>query len=237
MSNEIGIVLIHGAGLGSWIWRETEKHLQTESLAIDFPGRNNDSKDNKSLTLDDYCDHVLDCIRDWDKQQVILVGHSIGGVIALKLADQLGHRVVGFVGISAAIPKNGGPFISTFPFLKRLLMNVILRIAGTKPPKSAIIKSLCNDLTSDQSELVADKFVPESTHLYFDKCNATIPITNKLYIKSSNDLEFPKTLQDEMIKNLDTRQIHTLESGHLPMISCPQQLADILDQFAAKCKT
>lgn len=235
MNKDIGIVLIHGAGLGSWIWEATKKHLQTESLAIDFPGRNDASKSNKSLTLNDYCNYVLDSIRDWDKHQVILVGHSIGGVIALKLANQLDHRVVGFVGVSAAIPKNGGSFISTLPLFKRLVMNFLLRIAGTKPPKNVIINSLCNDLTSDICENVVNKFVSESTHLYFDKCNAPIPTINKLYIKNIKDHEFPENLQNEMIKNLDTEHVNILESGHLPMISLPQKLADILDQFVAKC--
>jgi len=115
-------------------------------------------------------------------------------------------------------------------------MNFILRIASTKPPKNVIINSLCNDLTSDLSEKVANKFVSDSIHLYFDKCKAPIPTINKLYIKSSKDHEFPESLQDEMIKNLETRHVNILESGHLPMISLPQQLADILDQFVTKCK-
>lgn len=237
MSNEIGIVLIHGAGLGSWIWRETEAYLQTESLPVDFPGRENASDANKSLTLDDYCNHLLVKIRDWDKPKVVLAAHSIGGVIALKLARQLGDRAVGLMGIAASIPKNGGSFISTLPFPKRLIMNIILRVAGTKPPKGAIIKSLCNDLTPDQSEKVANKFVSESTRLYFDECNAPIPAADKLYIKTSKDYEFSESLQEEMIGNFDPQQIVTLESGHLPMMSCPQQLANILDQFVTMRKT
>jgi pimeloyl-ACP methyl ester carboxylesterase len=237
MSKRAGIVLIHGAGLGSWIWDETVKHLETDSLAVDFPGRDHEAEANNSLTLDDYSTYILDRVRNWDKQKVILAAHSIGGILALKIADPLGDRVAGFAGISAAIPEKGGSFISGLPFSKRVLMGVLLRIAGTKPPKGAIIKSLCNDLTSDQTDLVINRFKSESTRLFLDKCNALIPTTNKLYIKCSNDLEFSTSLQEEMIKNLNTRQIISLEAGHLPMLSCPQQLAETLDQFVAKCKT
>lgn len=180
MDNEIGLVLIHGAGLGSWIWDKTEKHLHAESLAINFPGRNDDTMAHKSLTLDDYCNYLLEQIRKWDKQKIILVAHSIGGVTALKLVNHLGNRIVGFAGISAAIPANGGSFISTLPFPKRVLMSVMLRIAGTKPPKTAIVKSLCNSLTSNESEKVVHKFVPESRLLYFDKCYVPVPTIDKL---------------------------------------------------------
>ena len=105
MNNKVGIVLIHGAGLGSWIWGETVKHLQTESLAIDFPGRNNESGANKALTLNDYCTHILDSIQDWDNEQIVLAAHSIGGVVALKLADQLGDRVV-FLTVLSELQQN-----------------------------------------------------------------------------------------------------------------------------------
>lgn len=235
MSNQAGIVLIHGAGLGSWIWSETEKYLQTQSLAVDFPGRNNDSVSDKSLTLDDYCDHLLSQIQVWDKQNIILAAHSIGGVISLKIADQLGDHIIGLVGISASVPKNGGSFVSTLPFPKRLFMSIMLRVAGTKPPKSAIRKSLCNDLTFVQSKMIVNKFMPESTHLYLDKSNAPIPTTNKLYIKTSNDNELSESQQDKMIKNMDTQQVTNLESGHLPMLSCPKQIAEVLDQFSEIC--
>jgi pimeloyl-ACP methyl ester carboxylesterase len=231
MNSDIGIVLIHGAGLGSWIWSDTVKYLQTESLAVNFPDRDRYAV-NSSCSFDNYCEHLSEQISVWDKGRVILAAHSIGGVLALKLADQLGDRVAGFIGIGSAISKNGGSFLSTLTLTKRLLLPVILRIAGTKPPNSAIIGSLCNDLSDEQAETVAEKFVAESIQLYFGKCNAPVPDTQKLYIRCSKDLEFPQSLQDKMIKNLNTRQISTLESGHLPMLSCPKELAEILDRFA-----
>jgi len=236
MNDDIGIVLIHGAGLGSWIWSDTEKYLQTENLAVNFPDRDRTAVIN-SRSFDNYCEHLLMQISAWNKSRVILVAHSIGGVLSLKLAHQLGDRVAGFIGIGASIPKNGGSFISTLPLPKRLLLPVILRIAGTKPPASAIKGSLCNGLSADQAELIADKFVAESTQLYFSKCNAPVPDTQKLYIKCTHDLEFPQTLQDKMIVNLSTRQVTSLESGHLPMMSCPKKLAEILDLFAVACDT
>ena len=38
-------------------------------------------------------------------------------------------------------------------------------------------------------------------------------------------------LQDKMIKNLTTQKVVTLDGGHLPMISKPKELSDILNNF------
>ena len=57
MNDEMGIVLIHGAGLGSWIWSDTEKYLQTESLAVNFPDRDR-SAVNSSRSFENYCEHL-----------------------------------------------------------------------------------------------------------------------------------------------------------------------------------
>lgn len=172
---EIGIVLLHGAGLGSWIWSEVQSYLQFPNLSVDYPGRDNSSGVSNSTTLDDYCNHLLSTIDGREHKKIVLAAHSISGVLALKLTERLGDRVVGLVRICASIPKNGDSFISTLPFFKRMVMNVMLPIVGTKPPKGVIVKALCNDLTSDQAETVANRFVAESTHLYFDKCNAPVP--------------------------------------------------------------
>lgn len=38
-------------------------------------------------------------------------------------------------------------------------------------------------------------------------------------------------LQDKMIRNLNAQKAVTLDSGHLPMISKPKELSEILNNF------
>lgn len=42
---------------------------------------------------------------------------------------------------------------------------------------------------------------------------------------------FPVQLQDKMIKNLTAQKVVTLDSGHLPMISKPKELSEILNGY------
>lgn len=231
MKDTTGIVLLHGAGLGSYIWDEMIPHLDIASIAVDFPNRNGGNKANAGLNLNDYTNAVLDRIENWNKENIILVTHSISGVVGLSVAKKLEHRLAGFVAIGASIPKNGGSFLSSLPLPQHLIMWSAITLAGTKPPVSAIRLGLCNDLTKEQADKVVENFTPESKRLYTQKSHAGIPSVKTMYIKLSLDNEFPLGVQNQFARNLNTSQIVELESGHLPMLSVPGLLAATINNF------
>jgi pimeloyl-ACP methyl ester carboxylesterase len=232
MTESTGIAFIHGAGLGSWIWKELVPLLDAPALALDFPDRDKTAAD-KHLKLEDYSSRLAKDLRDWSPSRVILVAHSIGGVVGLQTAAKLGDRLSGFVAVAAAIPGNGGSFLSCLPFPGRLVMPVVLRLAGTRPPAAAIRKGLGSDLDEEQAAQVVRRFVPESIALYTDPCRVSPPKTRALYIKTGRDREFPPRLQDAMARNLGSAGIDTIDSGHLPMLSRPKDLADVLNRFVS----
>ncbi|WP_139279134.1 hypothetical protein [Seinonella peptonophila] len=101
----------------------------------------------------------------------------------------------------------------------------------TRPPASAIRQSLCHDLTDKQATQIINSFAPESRHLFTDRIDFSIPNVATLYVKLTNDLEFPPLLQDQMIANLAPQSVEQIEAGHLPMLSHSQHLGLILRKF------
>ncbi|MGI9544456.1 MAG: alpha/beta fold hydrolase [Cyclobacteriaceae bacterium] len=231
MAENIGLVFIHGAGLGSFIWSELRPMINHPVLFIDLPNREADSDANRSLVFEDYLKSIIHQIEKWNKDKIVLVAHSIGGCLGIKLIDHFARRVTGFVGISAAIPKKGKSFISCLPFPQKLLMPLILGMLGTKPPQKLIETDLCNDLTNEQSLEIVNRFTPEAKSLYTTKVSYKTRPTRNLYVMLTNDKAFPIPVQGKMIKNLNAQTIVELESGHLPMISKPKELAKILNDF------
>ncbi|MBK6264895.1 alpha/beta hydrolase [Marivirga sp. S37H4] len=226
-----GVLLIHGAGLGSFIWDELIPLLNLPALAVDFPNRKKGDKVNLQLSFKHYSDAVIQQVEQWNIESFVIVAHSVGGCVGLKVAEHFGKRVIGFVGISSVIPSDGNSFISCLPFPQKVIMPVILKIAGTKPPKKAIEIGLCHDLTDMQCQSIMENFTPESKALFKEKCKAEIPNVKKLYIKLLNDQEFPTSMQEKMAENMNTQNIATIESGHLPMLSHTNELAKILNDF------
>lgn len=136
--DSFGIVFIHGAGLGSFIWDDIRPIINYRTLAIDFPNRRENEAENQELDFSDYLKYSIDQIERWNKHKMILVAHSIGGCLGLKLGDYFEEKILGFDGIGAAIPQNGKSFSSCLPFPQRNLLPIILNIVGTEPPPESI---------------------------------------------------------------------------------------------------
>jgi pimeloyl-ACP methyl ester carboxylesterase len=224
MNNPVGLVLLPGAGLGPQLWDDLVPLLPTPSLAVRYPGEGG---------LAEYIASVRADVDGWAPQRVVVVGHSLGGVVALGLARELGNRLAGFVGVSAAIPARGGSFASAMPFPQRLVLPVMLRLAGTRPPESSIRKGLCSDLSTDQADQIVQRFTPEPRAVYTDRVGVEPPDVPKLYVMLSADREFSLKLQATFAKRLGGRSVE-LHSGHLPMVSHPSALAETLTTFAGK---
>lgn len=229
--DKTGFVFVNGAGLEGHVWRKVVEEFEHPYLLAEFPQREDSFHSRSGLSLEDYVTHLKRQVEDWGMPKIVIVAHSLGGVLSLRLASLMTDRVVGFVAVGAAIPKSGGSFLSVLPVPQRILMSVILRTLGTRPPESSIRSGLCNDLSLDQATEIATGFVPEAIRAYTDRTNVSIPDVPKLYVKLTKDKQFSPSLQAKMISNLAPQSTRSLDTGHLPMISNPEGLRSILEDF------
>jgi pimeloyl-ACP methyl ester carboxylesterase len=232
--SKVGIVFIYGAGLGTWIWNDLSHSIDSPCLFLDYPGRNPDSKSTKGLTIHDYSEFISAKINNWHCDKIIIVAHSIGGVIALDTLKKISPKLIGFIAISASIPNDGESFLSSFPFIGKILMKCLFRLFGTRPPEAIIKKGLCNDLSIEKADEVFNQFIPESIKIYEQKISYILPEIPKLYIKLTNDAAYAIRLQEKAIENLKPQTVIELKSGHLPMISKFDDLALIINEFKSK---
>ena len=231
MGNGTGMIFLHGAGLNSSIWEGLKQNMDHPVLTVDFPNRTLKGNPNGKLKFDDYVDRTATEIKNWKKDNFIIVAHSIAACVGLKLVGQFKNELKGFVAIGSVIPKNGHSFVSSLPLPQKLLLPILLSLFGTKPPKNSIESELCNDLSPGTTSNMVNGFTPEAKALYTTRITFDLPDFERLYIKLTNDRSIPLDLQDKMAKNLNATQIETMDSGHLPMLGNPEGLGTILTGF------
>jgi pyruvate dehydrogenase E2 component (dihydrolipoamide acetyltransferase) len=89
------VILIHGFGgdLNLWLFNHKELAGQRRVYAIDLPGHGESTKDVGVGTLDDLASAVVGFMDAVGLDSAHLVGHSLGGAVALKLAVLQPRRV------------------------------------------------------------------------------------------------------------------------------------------------
>lgn len=100
------LLLVHGYGGGAWNFTEMQPHLAGRTLIVpDLPGHGGSTPLPATATLRGFADALAPLLDG----PVDVLGHSLGGVVALRLAErhpQLVRRVViaAAAGISSSTP-------------------------------------------------------------------------------------------------------------------------------------
>jgi pimeloyl-ACP methyl ester carboxylesterase len=233
-SDDRGFVLLHGAMLGHWIWDRVTPLLDGPGLAVDLPGRGAKPADVTEVTLGNAIDSVVADVEAWPIERVVLVAHSLSGILVPGVTTRLGERVAHAVFVSAAVPKPGTSYLDALPISQRLFLRLVLAIQKTGPltPPWATRRALCNDLDERTTQLVLGRLTREAPRLYQEPVPGEIPPRMPmLYVKLTRDRALSSALQDKMITRLPGTRVETIEAGHLPMLGHPGRLAAILNSL------
>lgn len=246
-------VLLHGAGLGAWIWDEVVPRLAGPSLAVDMPAlRGGKDPVLRGASLDDVVGNVVDEAEGWGQDRVTLVGHSLAGAVALAVTARIPDRIAQLVFVSAVVPRDGGTCMPLLPPGMRTFLSVALRWApwltapgDARGPWSAmgqrgVRSALCNDfedLDAPTAKRVARGFAAAAPRLYYDPVSwSGVPSDlPRSYLKLTADRSgMSAARQDQMIANLGGADVRSLHAGHLPMLSRPPELVAILNESATR---
>ena len=113
------VVLVHGAWHGGWCWSRVEAELRREGLRVFTPTLTGlGERAHLRSPVPGLATHVEDIVRviEWNElHDVVLVGHSYGGMVITGVADQLQDRLHHVVYLDAALPSDGHSMITQNP--------------------------------------------------------------------------------------------------------------------------
>jgi pimeloyl-ACP methyl ester carboxylesterase len=234
-------VLIHGAWLGKFCWQEVIPMLQSAghtALALDLPGHGDDGTLPENTSLDGYHDAVIEVIGD--RTDVILVGHSMAGVVISAVAEAIPDRIKALVYLSAYLPRSGENLYQLSSEDRGSMVGQYWRQENPEKYSPAwvategIVEVFGADCPPHYQDLLVKRHRPEPVPplstpvtLTAQRCGS-VP---RYYIETLADNTVSHQLQTLMLSRVNVKKSFQLPSSHCPFFSMPDRLVDCLTKL------
>lgn len=231
------LVLIHGAWHGAWCWRRVLPGLRAaghSAHAVTLTGVG----ERAHLLRPDLRlrDHIADVLGLIDAEELgddlVLVGHSYGGLVMTGVADALlarGLKPRHLVYVDAVTPHPGESWSSQHApeTVRARLEAAAQRPDGAMPPPDAAVFGL----DGADRDWVNRRQTPQPAGVYQDRLDfdaariATLPRT---FIDCTAPALPTIAVMRERVRREPGWQVVELATGHDPMISAPEALVTLL---------
>lgn len=163
------VLLIHGLGASWHVWASNLQDLARDHrlIAVDLPGFGSSDRPPRSADLGPYAADVVELLDRLGCGPLVVVGHSLGGIVAQRVAAQLGSRCRGLILVSSAgAPTSRGRLeaVSAGLALLRIVVGtpMLLEAIWKRPRlRDAIIASLAGNsgaVSDDYAHLLGRDF-------------------------------------------------------------------------------
>lgn len=235
-------VLVHGAWHGGWCWRDVAGPLIEMGHAVFTPTLTGLAERKHLLSseigLETHIVDIVSLIEYYDLQNIILVGHSYGGMVITGVADRLKNRISHIVYLDAALPKNGQSMISQGP--SRALTQIVeaeKNLRAFAPDGVAMQAFPPNILGIEKSHpsysWVAEKLTPHPLKTWFDPIklnNNGSDGLKRTYIHCTDPVlsnsSFP--WHAEQVQKDSGWRYRALATGHDAMVTAAEELVTLL---------
>ncbi|WP_046245390.1 alpha/beta fold hydrolase [Hymenobacter terrenus] len=240
-NGKLTYVLVHGAFAGQYAWQLVKPRLEQAGhkvITFDLPGHGDDPTPAAQVTFESYVRTVVDHINA-EAGQVVLVGHSMGGMVISQVAEQIPDKLAKLVYLSAYLPQNGQSIqdLSGAGDSESLIgpnLKLAADYSTASLPTDIAVQVFAGDCSDDIKKLVAATNKPEPLAPF--QAQVALTAANfgrvpKYYIETLHDQGVGTALQKQMVSSGAVAKVYTLESGHSPYFAKPAELVTILEEL------
>ncbi|HVE81680.1 MAG TPA: alpha/beta fold hydrolase [Myxococcales bacterium] len=234
------VVLVHGAWQGAWALGPVATQLRydgTKVSVVELPAHGADQTPVSAATLDAYVNKVGESV-DAEGQPVVLVGHSMAGMVISQYAERNPAKVKSLVYLAAYLPADGQSlqdlaYTDGDSHLGPALVVNASEGTGTIP-QDKLQDVFCADcsastLDSLKSNYRDEPLAPIGTPVSLTAAAwGSVP---KSYVFTTQDNAVSYALQQRMAGAVTLRGSATLETSHSPFLSAPSKVVDALQQL------
>src|SRR5882672_9736952 len=214
------IVIVHGAWAHGSSWSKVIPLLQARGLHV--------------VAVQNPLTSLADDVGLQDGP-VLLVGHSYGGVVITEAGND--PKVVGLVYVAALVPSDGESVASVTKSFPPAPLGSEVRADAegflTVTPKG-IAEDFAQDLPDNEKQLLTATQGPTAAAVFGATVTTAAWKTKPSWcVIASNDRAVSPELEKAEAAAIKATSI-TVPSSHVPMLSHPNEVADLIEQAAAK---
>ncbi len=218
-------VIVHGATAGGWEWKEVGQFLTKDGNSVyratltGLGERTHLAGPDVNLTT--HINDVVNLILFEDLHDVVLVGHSYGGMVITGVMDKIPDRIRHVIYLDAIVPEDGQ---SAFD------------VVGGLPPKAKVVDGLVQFPWYDPSAKLPHG-VPQPIKTFQEPVSYKNPAAKALsvtYVAFVPD-EHAKEERKKSDKNWKVAKgrgwkIRTLTGTHIAHVTYPRNVATLLEE-------
>jgi pimeloyl-ACP methyl ester carboxylesterase len=231
------IVIVHGAWGGSWAWRNFSRLLRGQGHEVFTPTLTGLGDRSHLLTpqigLEHHIRDVAAVLEFEDLGDVVLVGHSYGGMVVTGVADRVGERIAELIYLDAFVPRDGE---SVFDLQPAALTERMKQLAAEQADGRLIPPSpLAPDTPAAERVWMEKRRMPQPVPCFAEPIKlAAAPIARRSYIYCRRigpfDTFGPFAAR---AKGDPAWRYYEMDASHGPHITAPRELAALIADIIA----
>jgi pimeloyl-ACP methyl ester carboxylesterase len=249
------VVLVPGACLGGWVWREVSVGLRAQGHDV-YPVTLTGLGERVHLAhagidLETHIADVVNLLEYNALEDVVLVGHSYAGTVVTAVADRVAERLNAVVYLDTSPLPDGMAIIDAQSPEQREQQQWVVEQSGDGwrwpvPDRETLLTGAfgsASGLHEEHLQLLDERATPQP---YATMTSPVRLVHHKppgvrrvaiFCVDSGMDAEQVRELIVEgdpraAVFAADDWELHDLPTGHWPMLSLPSSLADLLGQIS-----
>lgn len=230
-AQKTSLLFISGSHMDQTSWTLVTNELKNDNFSI-LPlnrwGRDADKPAHLKLIAENACAQI--------GNRSIVVAHSFGGATANEMLGTCPDKIAKIIYVAGLIPM--AEETPTAPLVgadQKLYMSAVTLSKDRITPKSPIEFANAMDLEFAKNQKSLPAVFPESMLTLGDQLEFSLSAfesVKKYYVFTSADRIITPSFQKKMAERAKITNSESIDSGHLPMLSAPKQLAQIIRKFA-----
>jgi pimeloyl-ACP methyl ester carboxylesterase len=233
----VTFVLVHGAWSGGWCYHKIAARLRAQGYAVFTPTLTGQGERSHlrsgAINLSLHIEDVLNVFHYENLNDVVLVGHSYGGMVITGVADQIAGRIAALVYLDAFLPEDGQSlFDINIPANSQRFIANAGGIGGLAVPAPPAAFFNVNAADAARVDALATPFPLGAFTEKIKLTGAHKRIAKRVYVHGTVlPRESPFKPFYERVKKDPAWQTHALTCGHHVMLDEPERVSDILESL------